>query len=216
MKDLAVRRAVEELEGKQDAKLNEYTCAGSDRYCAMVERIRKNHEAGFAEVPEAGRPGQGHRAAGGEALHLLLERPRIGHEAEPAAEIWQLPGPWSPCPRAGRMLDGFWRHEPVRAAGLLILVHGMGGDFLSFRFKKTLDGAAARKPECDVLSFNNRGSGDGRADGAVCRLPGRPGCRRWRSAGGRATAGSCWPATAPAARRSPITRSAGRSGLSRP
>jgi amidophosphoribosyltransferase len=41
-KDLAVRRVVEELEGKQDAHLNEYTCAGSDRYCAMVERIRKN------------------------------------------------------------------------------------------------------------------------------------------------------------------------------
>jgi amidophosphoribosyltransferase len=41
LKDLAVRRAVEALEGKQDAHLDEYTCAGSARYCAMLERIRK-------------------------------------------------------------------------------------------------------------------------------------------------------------------------------
>jgi amidophosphoribosyltransferase len=40
-KALAVRRAVEKLEGKQDAHLDEYSCAGSDRYCAMVNHIRK-------------------------------------------------------------------------------------------------------------------------------------------------------------------------------
>jgi amidophosphoribosyltransferase len=42
LKDLAVRRAVEALEGKQDAHLDEYTCAGSARYNAMIERIRKS------------------------------------------------------------------------------------------------------------------------------------------------------------------------------
>ena len=41
-KDLAVRRTVEELEGKPDAHLDEYTCCGSARYGAMIERIRKN------------------------------------------------------------------------------------------------------------------------------------------------------------------------------
>lgn len=40
-KALAVRRAVEKLEGKQDAHLDDYSCAGSDRYCAMVNHIRK-------------------------------------------------------------------------------------------------------------------------------------------------------------------------------
>jgi amidophosphoribosyltransferase len=42
IKDLAVRRAVEALEGKPVEKLGDYTCAGSGRYCAMVERIRKS------------------------------------------------------------------------------------------------------------------------------------------------------------------------------
>lgn len=40
--DLAVRRTVEELEGRPDAHLDDYTCPGSGRYCAMIERIRKN------------------------------------------------------------------------------------------------------------------------------------------------------------------------------
>ena len=39
--DLAGRRAIQELEGEDGANLNEYTNCGSDKYCAMVERIRK-------------------------------------------------------------------------------------------------------------------------------------------------------------------------------
>jgi len=39
--DLAARKAVRELEGDGDAALAEYATAGSDRYCAMVDRIRQ-------------------------------------------------------------------------------------------------------------------------------------------------------------------------------
>jgi amidophosphoribosyltransferase len=39
--DLAARRAIVELEGKDPENLKPYTCAGSDKYCAMVEKIRQ-------------------------------------------------------------------------------------------------------------------------------------------------------------------------------
>ena len=39
--DLAGRRAIKEVEGKADANVNEYVNPSSDKYCAMVERIRQ-------------------------------------------------------------------------------------------------------------------------------------------------------------------------------
>ena len=39
--ELAGRRAIQELEGEDGANLNEYADCGSDKHCAMVERIRK-------------------------------------------------------------------------------------------------------------------------------------------------------------------------------
>ena len=39
--DLAGRRAVKELEGTDDTDLTEYADPGTDKYCAMVERIRQ-------------------------------------------------------------------------------------------------------------------------------------------------------------------------------
>jgi amidophosphoribosyltransferase len=39
--DLATRKAVKELEGDADKDLAEYATAGSEKYCAMVERIRQ-------------------------------------------------------------------------------------------------------------------------------------------------------------------------------
>ncbi len=39
--DLAGRRAIHEIEGADDANLQEYADPHSDKYCAMVERIRK-------------------------------------------------------------------------------------------------------------------------------------------------------------------------------
>ena len=39
--DLAGRRAIRELEGKDEAPLNEYADPDSDKHAAMVERIRK-------------------------------------------------------------------------------------------------------------------------------------------------------------------------------
>ena len=39
--DLAGRRAIREIEGTDTDDLSEYTQAGSPKYCAMVERIRK-------------------------------------------------------------------------------------------------------------------------------------------------------------------------------
>ena len=38
--DLAGRKAIKELEGVDDKDLKEYACAGSGKYCAMIERIR--------------------------------------------------------------------------------------------------------------------------------------------------------------------------------
>jgi len=39
--DLAARRAVKELEGADDVNLEEYSCSGSEKRCAMVEKIRQ-------------------------------------------------------------------------------------------------------------------------------------------------------------------------------
>ncbi|MFH1761809.1 MAG: amidophosphoribosyltransferase [bacterium] len=39
--DLAARIAIKELEGDSDKNLKEYSCAGTEKYCAMVERIRQ-------------------------------------------------------------------------------------------------------------------------------------------------------------------------------
>ncbi|MCK7469347.1 MAG: hypothetical protein MZU95_00010 [Desulfomicrobium escambiense] len=39
--DLAGRKAIKALEGKDDVFLEEYAKAGSDKNCAMVEQIRK-------------------------------------------------------------------------------------------------------------------------------------------------------------------------------
>ena len=39
--DLAGRRAIKELEGEDVEDPKEYACAGSDKHCAMVDRIRK-------------------------------------------------------------------------------------------------------------------------------------------------------------------------------
>jgi pimeloyl-ACP methyl ester carboxylesterase len=78
----------------------------------------------------------------------------------PASHAWNLPGSLVSIPARGRMLDGFWRHDAVPKGRLLILVHGMGGDFHHSILKKTLMDQAAQA-DCDLLSFNNRGSGDG-------------------------------------------------------
>ena len=39
--DLAGRQAIREIEGTHDEDLDAYSCAGTEKYCAMVERIRK-------------------------------------------------------------------------------------------------------------------------------------------------------------------------------
>jgi amidophosphoribosyltransferase len=39
--DLAGRKAVKEMEGDDSKDLETYSCAGSDKYCAMVDRISK-------------------------------------------------------------------------------------------------------------------------------------------------------------------------------
>ncbi len=80
--------------------------------------------------------------------------------ANPPPLNWRLPGSLIAFPARGRSLDGFWRHDADRREVLFVLVHGMGGDFYHSALKKTL---MARGPDSgyDVLSFNNRGSGDG-------------------------------------------------------
>lgn len=39
--DLAGRRAIQELEGREDSHLEEYATPGTDRYHAMIEKIRQ-------------------------------------------------------------------------------------------------------------------------------------------------------------------------------
>jgi pimeloyl-ACP methyl ester carboxylesterase len=74
--------------------------------------------------------------------------------------FWRQPGSLVAFKAGGRMLDGFWSHDLKPRPVLLVLAHGMGGDFYHSALKKELmaKGPAAG---CDVLSFNNRGSGDG-------------------------------------------------------
>ncbi|MFH0909252.1 MAG: alpha/beta fold hydrolase [bacterium] len=62
-----------------------------------------------------------------------------------------------PIPGSDRVLDGFWAHGPRRKRGLLILVHGMGGNFFRSRFRKELL-LRSRNSRFDALSFNNRGA----------------------------------------------------------
>lgn len=72
---------------------------------------------------------------------------------------WKQPGDLVAF-RSGRFsLDGFWSHGRARRPVLLVLVHGMGSQFCRSVLKKEL---MARGPAagCDVLSFNNRGSGE--------------------------------------------------------
>ncbi len=78
----------------------------------------------------------------------------------PAPFNWRLPGSLVAFPSRGRRLDGFWRHDDKQRGCLFVLVHGMGGDFYHSVLKKTLMGRAA-SADCDVLSFNNAGAGEG-------------------------------------------------------
>lgn len=69
-----------------------------------------------------------------------------------------------PVPRArGAALDGFWRHGARRSDTLLLFVHGMWSNFHQSRLKKELLRRCAGEG-LDMLSFNNRGSGEGVRD----------------------------------------------------
>ncbi|HEY8241269.1 MAG TPA: alpha/beta fold hydrolase [Kiritimatiellia bacterium] len=57
----------------------------------------------------------------------------------------------------GRPLDGFLAHGSRLKRKLLILVHGMGGNFYRSRFRKELL-LQSRTGAFDALSFSNRGS----------------------------------------------------------
>ncbi len=53
--DLAARRAIKELEGQSDKNLEEYIIPGSEKYCAMVDRIRQRLELTtlkYQELPD--------------------------------------------------------------------------------------------------------------------------------------------------------------------
>ncbi len=77
-----------------------------------------------------------------------------------SSPIRSLPGALVELPARGRRLDGFWRHDAARRRRLFVLVHGMGGHFYRSALKKELM-ARLGEADCDVLSFNNRGSGEG-------------------------------------------------------
>ena len=62
-----------------------------------------------------------------------------------------------PVPGLDRPLDGFCAHGARRKRALLILVHGMGGNFFRSRFRKELL-LRSRTSRFDALSFNNRGA----------------------------------------------------------
>ncbi len=61
-----------------------------------------------------------------------------------------------PVGRRGLYLDGFWARGQSCQATLLLIVHGMGGNFYRSILKQTLMRKGLRNG-CDVLSFNNRG-----------------------------------------------------------
>lgn len=77
--------------------------------------------------------------------------PRVKGHSEIAGRLVELE-----LPGRNRPLDGFWVCAPRRSRTLLLVVHGMGGNFYRSRFKKEL---FRRAPAAglDVLSFNNRG-----------------------------------------------------------
>ena len=62
-----------------------------------------------------------------------------------------------PLPGRHRLLDGFWVPGRRRHATLLVIVHGMGGNFYRSTLKKEWLRQAPRHG-FDVLSFNNRGA----------------------------------------------------------
>ena len=62
-----------------------------------------------------------------------------------------------PLPGRHRPLDGFWVPGRRRHATLLVVVHGMGGNFYRSTLKKEWLRQGPRH-DCDVLSFNNRGA----------------------------------------------------------
>ena len=78
----------------------------------------------------------------------------------PVSRDWRQAGALVAFPAKGRRLDGFLSRGEKRQPVLLVLVHGMGGDFYHSALKKEL---MVRAPSagCDMLSFNNRGSGEG-------------------------------------------------------
>lgn len=78
----------------------------------------------------------------------------------PSPLNWRLPGSLIAFPVRGRSLDGFWAHGAARRDALFVLVHGMGGNFYHSVLKKMLM-ARGMASGYDVLSFNNRGSGEG-------------------------------------------------------
>lgn len=63
----------------------------------------------------------------------------------------------------GTRLDGFWRHDARLRKRLLVFVHGMGGNFYRSRLKKELMVRCAGEG-FDMLSFDNRGAGEGVRD----------------------------------------------------
>ncbi|MDZ4199866.1 MAG: alpha/beta fold hydrolase [Kiritimatiellia bacterium] len=70
-----------------------------------------------------------------------------------------LPGALVSFPVGRTRLDGFWRSAEPRRKTLLIYVHGMHGRFYGSRMKDEILGLADRG-FADVLSFNNRGTGE--------------------------------------------------------
>ncbi|TAN37093.1 MAG: alpha/beta fold hydrolase [Verrucomicrobia bacterium] len=62
-----------------------------------------------------------------------------------------------PVPGVARPLDGFWLPGRCRHATLVLIIHGMGGNFYRSQLKKEWLWQAAGYG-FDVLTFNNRGS----------------------------------------------------------
>jgi len=59
-----------------------------------------------------------------------------------------------------KWLDGFWCHGEEKSNVLMIVVHGMGGNFYGSRLKKELMSRCTQE-NIDVFTFNNRGAGWG-------------------------------------------------------
>jgi pimeloyl-ACP methyl ester carboxylesterase len=74
-------------------------------------------------------------------------------------ESLRIPGSLVTIPLGGknRPMDGFLAHGPRAKRRLLVLVHGMGGNFYRSRFRKELLLQSA-STSFDTLAFSNRGS----------------------------------------------------------